>query len=61
MEVSSPKTKKKLEGTFQAQNIKNLLLNNFLYFRKWHFLAPSLKHSQFFSKKNFFISQQGNF
>ena len=43
MELSSPKIKKFLS----SRNRKNLLCKNFLYFRKWNFLAPSLKTLNF--------------
>ena len=44
MELSSPKIKKFLS----SRNRKNLLRKNFLYFRKWNFLPPSLKTLKFF-------------
>ena len=59
MELSIPKIKKFLifqEGTFQAQKIKKKTLwKSFSYFRKWKFLAPSLKSSYIFFKKNVFL------
>ena len=40
------------EGTFRAQKIfKKRSKKNFLYFRKWNFLAPSLKNFYIFYKK----------
>ena len=42
MELSSLKSKKFRKGAFWAQKIKNTpLWKNFLYFRKWNFIASS--------------------
>ena len=36
------------EVTFRARKKKNSLLKHFLYFGKWNFLAPGLKHFSYF-------------
>ena len=50
MERASPKNKIFSVGHFLGSK-------NFLYFGKWNFLAPSIKHSYTFSKKNSYISE----
>ena len=56
MELSCSKFKKLQEGTFQAWKIKKeSLWKYFLYFRKWNFLAQTLKNFYTFSKKIFII------
>ena len=39
------------EVIFRAQKIKNPLLRNVSYFRKWNILAPNLKKFLYFSKE----------
>ena len=58
MELSSPKIKLQ-EGHFQAEKNLKTLWKNFLYFRKWNFLVPSLKNSTFSKKNIFLIFQEG--
>ena len=48
-----PKKSSYISGSnfLSSKDKKNPLLNNFLYFGKWNFLAPSLKSSYTVSKK----------
>ena len=61
MELSRPKTKKFQKGIFQLKNTKKKnALKNFLYFRKWNYLGPSLRNSYIFLKTIFIIFLEGN-
>ena len=58
--LSSPKIKKNSWQNFPSskkkkkrKKRKKTTLKNFLYFRRWEFLAPSLKKSYILSKSNF--------